>query len=81
MNILKIGEKAFTVIGNVIKVIGRSIFVDNVLIDSNLEDTVKIEFIGDLASLDCGDAVIYGNVDGDVDGGDITIDGNVGGLS
>lgn len=46
----------------------RSIYSGDLLITDNLPgDTVKVEFIGDLASLDCTSCVITGDVKGDVD--------------
>lgn len=79
--------------GKNITVKKRSLYVDGDLVCDNIPgDTVKVEFIGDVASLNCtsctisGDvkgsvdatSVKCGNVNGDVDGTSVTVNGNVG---
>ena len=41
--------------------------VDGVVIESGLSGNVKVEFIGDLANIDCTNLVVNGDVKGDVD--------------
>jgi len=56
------------------------VFVGDKIIESVPSGVVKIEFKGDLASLDCTEAVVTGNVNGDVDCTSITcnnVNGNV----
>lgn len=77
-NKITINGKTYEVSGNNIRVQNDSIYVDGQLIESGLKDTVKIEFTGDLANLNCTTATILGDVKGDVDGTTITC-GNVAG--
>jgi len=77
MNKIIIDNKSYDVKGRNIVVRNGKVIVDGEVIKDGLSGTVKIEFQGDLASLDCTTAVVNGNVKGDVDGTTITINGNV----
>lgn len=79
MNTIKINGESFKVDGKNIIVGRNSIQVNGDVIKDNLSGTIKIEFEGDLANLDCTTAVVNGNVHGDVDGTTITVNGNVSG--
>lgn len=78
MNNITINGISYSVAGKNIKQVNDKIFVDGVEIISGLSGIVKIEFTGDLASLDCNTAVINGDVKGKVDANTVTC-GNVGG--
>ena len=67
MNQININGKSFNVSGNNISVDGNTIIVDGKVIQGDLEGTVKIEFIGDLAKLDCTSCKISGDIIGNVD--------------
>ena len=75
---MNINGKDYSVFGRNIVVNNNSVYVDDVLIEGGLSGIVKIEFIGDLASLDCNTASISGNVQGDVKANTIKC-GDVGG--
>jgi len=77
-NKITINGKTYDVSGRNIVVKNDTIYVDGQVVESGLSGIVKIEFTGDLANLDCTTAVINGNVQGDVDGTNITC-GDVGG--
>jgi len=80
-NKITINGKSYEVSGKKITVENDSIYVDGVLVESGLSgksQPIKVEFTGDLASLDCTNATITGNVTGNVDGTNITC-GDVGG--
>lgn len=51
-----------------------AVYVDNVLIKDNLNDDIKIEFIGDLANLNCINAVVNGDVRGNIDATNVKCD-------
>jgi len=80
------GENKIIINGVEFNVSGKNINVDNnnnILIDGKkvtgpLFGNIKIEFFGDIATLDCTSAVIHGNVLGDVDATSINC-GDVGG--
>ena len=78
MNIININGKDFSVSGRNIVVNNDTIYVDDVLVESGLSGIVKVEFFGDIASLDCNTAKINGNVEGDVKANTIKC-GDVGG--
>ena len=65
-NNMNINGKSYNVAGNNIVVNNGSVFVDGILIEGGLSGIVKIEFNGDLASLNCNTVEISGNVQGDV---------------
>ena len=79
MNRIIINGTSYEVEGKDINVRKSSVYVNGTKVVTNLSGTVKIEFQGDLASLDCNTAVINGNVRGDVDGNSVTVNGDVGG--
>lgn len=80
---ITINGRTTVVEGNDVSVIGNNIYVSGKKVEtisgSELGVPVKIEWTGDLASLDCTNATINGNVQGNVDGTNINITGNVGG--
>ena len=67
MNIITINGKQIECNGNNIRVTNDKIYVDGKLMEGNLKGTVKVEFTGDLANLDCTSAEVHGNVQGNVD--------------
>ena len=78
MNNITINGESFVCKGkNIISVNGK-IIVDGEVIKEGLSGNVTIHFNGDLASLSCADAVINGNVHGDVNAGDVKC-GDIGG--
>lgn len=77
MNKITINGESFDVSGKDIVVKRNTVIVNGKVIKDDLSGTVKIEFQGDLASLDCTNAVINGNVQGNVDGANVTVNGNV----
>lgn len=77
MNTITINGKSTQVSGKNIVVTNNKIYVDNVLIEENLSNTVKIEFTGDLASLNCTSAIINGNVKGDIDCTSLSVKGDI----
>ena len=79
MNKIIINGTSYEVEGKDINVRKSSVYVNGTQVVTNLSGTVKIEFQGDLASLDCNSAVINGNVRGDVDCNSAIISGDVGG--
>jgi hypothetical protein len=79
MNKLIVNGTEYLVKGRNISVRQKSVFVDRLCVVDGLSGTVKIEFQGDLAYLDCTDAVINGDVNGDIDGTTITVNGDVAG--
>lgn len=78
MNRITINGETFIVDGKNINVSGSKVIVDGKVVKGDLEGIVKIEWSGDLANLDCTNAVINGNVEGDVDCTNLTC-GNIGG--
>ena len=78
MNSITINNESFICEGNNIVSVNGKIIVDGKVIKEGLTGNVTIHFNGDLASLTCADAVINGNVQGDVNAADIKC-GNVGG--
>ena len=79
MATITINGKTTTVNGNNIQVINDRIIVNGKVIESGLSGIVKVEFTGDLANLDATNAVVNGNVKGDVDSTNITVNGDIGG--
>jgi len=78
MNKLIVNGTSYEVKGNHINVRKSSVMVDGVEIVSGLSGTVKIEFEGDLATLDCNTATVNGNVQ-DVDCNSVIVNGDVSG--
>jgi hypothetical protein len=79
MNIITINGTRYEVQGKDINVRKSSVYVNGTQVVTDLSGTVKIEFQGDLANLDCTSAIINGNVRGDVDCTSAIITGDVGG--
>ena len=80
MNIITINREPYVVKGNNIVVKKGKVLVNGKVIKDDLSGTVKIEFEGDLAHLDCTTSVINGSIHGDVDCTSITVNnGNVSG--
>jgi len=79
MNIITINGERHDVEGNNIVVRRGKVLVNGKVIKDGLTDTVKIEFEGDLAYLDCTNAVINGDVHGDVDCTSVVVNGDVSG--
>jgi len=79
MNSITINGKSYICEGNSIVVKNGKVLVGGELMTEGLSGEVKISFTGDLASLDCANAVVNGNVQGSVDATNITVNGNVGG--
>jgi autotransporter translocation and assembly factor TamB len=71
MNTIRINGKSITVSGNNISVVNNKIYVDGKLIDEPETREVQIEFIGDLASLECNDCIVKGDVKGDVEANNV----------
>lgn len=78
MNSITINGESFICDGKNIVAKNGSVYVDGIQIKTGLTGSVTIHFNGDLASLNCADAVINGNVQGDVNAADVRC-GNVGG--
>ncbi|MGG1659557.1 hypothetical protein [Brevibacillus sp. NRS-1366] len=80
MNTITINGQSIQVSGRNISIVNNSVIVDGVVVQSGLSGIVKVEFTGDLASLQTsGDASIQGNINGDVSAsGDVKC-GDVGG--
>ena len=78
MNSITINGESFVCTGKNISAVNGKIIVDGVVIKEGLSGDVTIHFSGDLANLSCADAVINGNVQGDVNAADVKC-GNVGG--
>ena len=78
MNSITINGESFFFTGKNIVSVNGKIIVDGVVIKEGLTGNVTIHFNGDLANLSCADAVINGNVLGDVNAADVKC-GNVGG--
>lgn len=66
MNTIVINGRSISVQGNNISVVNDKIYVDGKLVESGLSGNVKVEFTGDLATLECNTCKITGNVQGDV---------------
>jgi len=79
MNKIIINGTSYDVKGRNINVRNNRVFVDNQLVVEGMSGTLKIEFEGDLASLDCTSAVVNGNVHGNIDSATITVNGDVAG--
>lgn len=79
MNRLIVNGTTYEVKGRNIRVKRSTVLVDGVTVVDGLSGTVKIEFQGDLASLDCNTATINGDVNGDVDANSLTVTGDVAG--
>lgn len=78
-NILRVNNVEYSVSGNNISIKNGGIYVGDDFVCEAKGGLVKVEFIGDLASLACNDAVINGDVKGNVTGNDIKVKGSVGG--
>ena len=78
MNTITINGKSYQTTGSDIRVVRDKVYVDGKLVVENLEGIVKIEFTGDLASLECNTAEVHGNIQGKVKCNTITC-GDVGG--
>lgn len=79
MNIITINGESHDVEGDNVVVRRGKVLVNGKVIKDGLTGTVKIEFEGDLAHLDCTSAVVNGDVHGDVDGTTLTVNGDVSG--
>jgi len=79
MNKIFINGKSYDVKGKNIVAKNGKVIVDGEVIKDGLSGTVRIEFKGDLASLDCTNAVVNGNVKGSVDCTSIVVNGDVSG--
>ena len=79
MNIITINGERHDVEGNNVVVRRGKVLVNGKVIKDGLTGTVKIEFEGELAHLDCTSAVINGDVHGDIDCTTITVNGDVSG--
>lgn len=80
MNTMIINGKRIQVEGNNVSINGNKIFVDGKEVNcEELKGEVTIKWEGDLANLECHNAKIKGNIQGDVDSHNIDITGNVGG--
>lgn len=80
MNNITVNGKSYICSGKNIVVRNGKVIVDGELIEEGLSGNVHIHFNGDLASLDCTDATISGNVMGDVNATSLRcndINGNV----
>lgn len=77
MSTIIINDKSFTTKGNNISVIDDKVMVDGVVIESGLSGIVKIQFEGDLASLDANVVEITGNVIGKVDSNTLKVTGDI----
>ena len=78
MNSITINGESFVCDGKNIVAKNGSIYVDGIQIKTGLSGNVTVHFNGDLATLNCADAVINGNVQGDVNAADVRC-GDVGG--
>lgn len=78
MNNITINGESFVCNGKNIVQVGGKIYVDGQVIKEGLQGDVTIHFNGDIANLTCADAVINGNVHGDVNAADVKC-GDVGG--
>jgi hypothetical protein len=78
MNSITINGESYVTKGKSIVCKNGKVYVDGDLIKEGLSGDVKIHFNGDLASLSCADAVVSGNVQGDVNAADLTC-GSIGG--
>ena len=71
MNSITINGESFVCNGKNIVSINGKIIVDGEVIKEGLSGNVTIHFNGDLANLTCADAVINGNVHGDINAADV----------
>jgi len=78
MNRVTINGRTITTTGNNIVVTGDKILIDGDVMQTGLSGTVTVKFEGNLASLECADAEINGNVHGNVNAADVRC-GDVGG--
>jgi hypothetical protein len=78
MNSITINGESFVTSGKNIVCKNGKIYVDGDLIKEGLKGDVKIHFNGDLANLNCADAVVTGNVQGNVNSADLQCQ-NIGG--
>jgi len=79
MNIITINGETHDVEGNNVVVRRGKVLVNGKVIKDGLTGTVKIEFEGELAHLDCTQAIVNGDVHGDIDCTTITVNGDVSG--
>jgi len=79
MNIIRINGESHDVEGNNIVVRRGKVLVDGKVIKDGLTGTVKIEFEGDIAYLDCTQAVVNGDVHGDIDCASAIVNGDISG--
>ena len=67
MNTININGKSYIVRGKNVVIKNNKVIVDGSVIEENMKGIVKVEWIGDLANLDCDSAEVNGNVHGNVD--------------
>jgi len=67
MNTININGQSISCSGNNIVITNDQCFVDGKLVESGLTGVVTIKFEGDLASLECHNAIVNGNILGNVD--------------
>jgi hypothetical protein len=79
MSTISINGRSFSVSGNNVSVINGKVIVDGKVIEEGLSGDVNIKWEGDLASLNCNNCEVSGNVGGDVKCNNAKIQGNVGG--
>ena len=79
MNTVVINGRSISVQGNNISVVNDKIYVDGKLVESGLSGNVNVQFVGDLANLECNTCEITGNVQGNVKSNTVKISGSVGG--
>lgn len=80
MNTIIINGVKIQTDGKSISIQGDKVFVDGKVVKDGLSGIVKVEFKGDLASLQSDSSVVvHGNVQGDVDAGGSIECGDVGG--
>jgi hypothetical protein len=66
-NHIIVNDQEYDVSGNNIIINDGQVIVDGKVIKKGVSGTIKVIFKGDLASLRCGSATVYGNIKGDVD--------------
>lgn len=67
MNQIVVNGNRYSVSGKNITVKNGTVYVDDKIIESNLSGEVTIKFEGDLANLDCNNAIVNGYISGNVD--------------
>ena len=78
LNRLFVNGKLHQVKGNNVTIVNGSMFVDGDLVESGLSGTVIVKWEGDIANVSGTNIVVNGNVNGHVDGTNITCN-NIGG--